>query len=107
MNINFQKAYLEIQSSSLHSLKKTLNHKALNYCFIRNEWYLMEQHERTLRDTDRTISHNAFIDAVNIMSRNMAKCREDNSWRPLLGKDRKVLGDFACYIVYMNGLAAR
>jgi len=58
-------------------------------------------------DQRRTLAHNAFIDACNIMSRNMGKNDEDNSWRAALGEDRKVIGDFACYIHCFLGLEAR
>jgi hypothetical protein len=58
-------------------------------------------------DQRRTLAHNAFIDSVNIMSRNMDKENEDNLWRAVLGDDRKIIGDFACYVHMFLGLEAR
>ena len=31
----------------------------------------------------------------------------DNSWRALLGDDRKVVGDFACFLMYAIGISSR
>ncbi|MGC8624401.1 MAG: hypothetical protein ACP5VQ_03945 [Phycisphaerae bacterium] len=58
-------------------------------------------------DTDRNCAHNAFIDACNILARNMAKVGEDATWRQTLGDERKTIGDLACYIHCFLGLAAR
>lgn len=107
MNEIFQKAYDDVASSSLETLRNSIYQKALRYCIIRNEWILMEPSDRLENDLERTILHNSFIDALNIMSRNMSQNGEDNKWRMLLGNDRKILGDFACFIVYMNGVKAR
>jgi len=54
----------------------------------------------------RTATHDTLIDACDILSRNMKKSGEDASWRALL-KERKEIGDFACYIHCVLGLAAR
>jgi hypothetical protein len=37
----------------------------------------------------------------------MAKAGLDNEWRRLLGDDRKVIGDFACFLVAHLGVLAR
>jgi len=55
----------------------------------------------------KTVSHDAFIDSCNILSRNMAKAGEDNSWREVLGDNRKEIGDFACYLSCILGIKAR
>lgn len=96
-----------IQNSSLADLRSDLYRTASAYARIRAEWQLASRDERLAMDQRRTLAHNAFIDSVNIMSRNMAKAGEDNSWRAVLGDDRKVIGDFACYIHLFLGLEAR
>lgn len=100
-------AYNKITYSDLKDLRNKLFKHALKYCIIRNEWIFLTPEEKTSMDDERTICHNAFIDALNILSRNMSKAGEDNEWRNTLGNDRKVLGDFACFIVYRNGVASR
>lgn len=71
---------------------------AIRYAHTRAEWWFLEAEERRERDRARTISHNAFIDACNIMSRAMVKAGESAEWRTRLPADRKEIGDFACWI---------
>ncbi len=80
---------------------------AIRYSQIRAEWLLMTVEERHETDARRTAAHNAFIDALNILSRAMKKAGQDNEWRRLLGDDRKDLGDFACFLVAHLGVLAR
>lgn len=64
--------------------------------------------ERRLELEDSRIRcHDAFIDSCNILSRNMEKAGENYSWREKLGNDRKVIGDFACFIHFKLGIDAR
>ena len=87
-----------IDETALDGLKRDLYRKALNYAHIRATWALLLSEERFEKDMGRTLTHNAFIDACNILSRNMAKAGEDNAWRALLTDERKTIGDFACWL---------
>ncbi len=80
---------------------------AIRYTNMRVEWLFMTPAERLGLDKQRSTAHNAFIDAVNILSRSMAKAGQDIEWRRLLGDDRKNIGDFACFLVAHLGLLAR
>ncbi len=80
---------------------------AIRYANIRAEWFLMTAAERLEVDRQRTAAHDAVIDAVNILSRSMAKAGLDNDWRRVLGENRKVIGDFACFLVAHLGVLAR
>ena len=80
---------------------------AIRYCNIRAEWNFMTVPERMEADKKRTIAHNAFTDAINVLSRSMAKSGQDNEWRRLLTDDRKIIGDFACLLVAHLGILAR
>lgn len=108
MNIDEAKIiYPSIKNTHFSDLACSLVNSAIRYARIRVDW------ERSLpdlrRDTDdeRTRAHNTFIDSCNILSRNMARVGEDNSWRQLLSDDRKTIGDFACYLHCLLGLKAR
>lgn len=68
---------------------------------------MSNEEERKELDEIRTISHNSLIDACNILSRNMEKSGENIEWRKKLGNDRKVIGDFACFVNFVLGLRAR
>jgi len=102
-----RRCYGIICESALSSLRDDLLRKGVEYARIRAEWQLSTREQRIEMDQRRKLAHNSFIDACNILSRNMAKSGEDNSWRANLGADRKVIGDFACFIHCFLGLAGR
>ena len=99
--------YDQINQSSLNSLKNAVFRQAIDYAQLRCQWQLLDRQQRQEIDERRTIAHNTFIDSINILSRNMAKQGEDINWRATLGDDRKIVGDFACYIVLFLSLQAR
>lgn len=99
--------YDQIKVTFMESLKISLYRQAIDYANIRSQWLLMSLEQRKEIDSHRTHAHNVFIDSANILSRNMAKQGEDNSWREILGDDRKVIGDFSCYIDLFLALEAR
>jgi hypothetical protein len=96
-----------IRSSALHGMVINLIKTAVRYSGLRNEWYLASAEERIDLDVDRKRSHDAFISSCDILARNMSERKEDSSWRSKLGNDRKIIGDFACYISLFVGLEAR
>jgi len=99
--------YQTIMASGQIEVQKELFLRAATYAQIRSQWRISSPEQRREIEQQRTLAHNAFIDACNIMSRNMRKNNEDNSWRAELGDDRKVIGDFACYISLFLGIEAR
>ena len=108
MSINKAKAILDqIESTNLKHLMDDLIDYAIRYARIRTDWNRADLEERRELEESRTRVHNVFIDSCNILSRNMLKNGEDNSWRKMLDDDRKVIGDFACYIHYILGLRSR
>lgn len=96
-----------IGGSRLADQKMLLFRKAVEYARIRAEWQISPLEERVAMNANRTASHDAFIEACDAMGRSMDKEKEDSSWREDLGHDRKEIGDFACYINLILGLAAR
>jgi len=103
----FGKIFAELQKSKEQELVNDLIVYAIRYAQIRVDWIISDKNKRIEMDNIRTQSHNAFIDTCNILSRQMEKLSEDNSWRQLLGNDRKTIGDFACYIHYALSIKAR
>jgi hypothetical protein len=97
----------KINSSSLIQLSKNLINSAIRYSRIRADYYLLSIEEKAELEDERTIAHNAFISSCDILSRNMAKQGEDNSWRAMIGNNRKEIGDFACWMHLVIGLKAR
>jgi hypothetical protein len=95
---DFRICFQAIESSKLRELSNSLFHSAVRYAQIRADWHFMTVEEKLENKEERHRAHNAFIDKCNIMSRNQQSIGEDGSWRSLLGNDRMINGDFACYI---------
>ncbi len=85
-------------------LLNNLKTRAIRYCTIRARWYLMDRQDRMDNDSDRTSAHDAFIAAVNMMSRFQ---KAENGWRAVLADDRKKIGDFAGYVTLFLCLDSR
>ena len=98
--------YKAMKAGDEHLLLQVL-HAAIRYSSIRAEWRFKTIEERLETDKQRTSAHNAFIDAINILSRSMAKAGQSNDWKRLLPDDRKVIGDFACFLMAHLGILAR
>jgi hypothetical protein len=96
-----------LNSTTLGGLRDQALKAAVRYAHMRADWYSMSLEQRKEADRTRTAAHDAFIDSLNILSRNMAKAGEDVQWRADLGSDRKTIGDLACYIACLMGLKSR
>ncbi len=87
-------------------LINNLHEKAVRYARIRAEWNLKSREEKIKADEGRTMAHNSFIAAVNMLARFQKDAGKE--WQDILGKeDRKRIGDFACYISLFLALDAR
>lgn len=108
MTLDYQTAFQAntvVQNSKLTELRKSLYKAAVHYATIRAEWEFQSIDERD--DAARTIVHNRFIDSCNILSREQARIGEDNSWRGTIGTNRKLIGDWACYLSCFIGISNR
>jgi hypothetical protein len=96
-----------IGGSRLQTPRVELFRRAVAYAHLRACWQLSTVEERHAMDAERTVAHDAFIEACATMARAMAEEQEDCSWHGELGDDRKEIGDFACYVHLILGLVAR
>ncbi len=87
---------------------------AVEYAAIRNSWnVLFSREERNEKDPRRTSLHNSVIINFNMLSRYLRMQGKKAEWRDKLGYEeddrlhRKAIGDFACYLAFINGLCAR
>ncbi|MBE6002123.1 MAG: hypothetical protein E7239_12255 [Sarcina sp.] len=86
---------------------------SVKYAEIRAEWSLMSREQKMDKDPLRTALHNSVIIQVNMLARYLAQIRRSTSWRNLLGTEeedrmyRKTIGDFACYIAFVNAICSR
>lgn len=85
---------------------------AVKYSGSRARWHLWDREEKAAEDAARTSHHNQVIDRVNILARYLRKQGKAAAWREVLGDEkkdpgcRKRTGDFACYLVFVEGLNA-
>ena len=100
-------AWNAIESTKLTELKRSLYKAANRYATIRAEWQFMTTEEQAEADAGRTAMHNHFIDCCNILSRTQISAGEINTWRSEIGMDRKMIGDFACYVNCFIGIVNR
>lgn len=97
-------ADLDADSADLY---KNLITAAVKYSQSRAGWPLWDREKRMAEDSTRTSRHNQVIDSVNILARYLQSQGKPAAWRDVLGDDRKQIGDFACYLVFIGSLNAR
>ena len=86
---------------------------ATRYATIRANWLLPSREEKNEQDSGRTSCHNSVIIHFNMLARYLKQQGKTAAWRDELGYEeddpynRKAIGDFACYLAFVNGINAR
>ena len=86
---------------------------ATRYAAIRANWLLLSREEKSEQDSDRTSCHSSVITHFNMLVRYLKQQGKAAAWRDELGYEednpynRKAIGDFACYLAFVNGINAR
>ena len=87
--------------------------QATRYAAFRAECLIWDRETRMERDDSRTSCHNSLIVKFNMLARYLKMQGKSASWRDALGYEeddkynRKTVGDFACYLVFVNSINAR
>lgn len=87
--------------------------QAVDYCCYRANWFRWDRAEKMDKDPSRTSSHNSVIVKLNTLARFLKQLGQSAEWRDTLGYEednsynRKRIGDFACYLVFVESLNAR
>lgn len=105
---------LEIGSDSdALELYDELVETATRYAAFRAKWPLMSKEEKMDTDPSRSSCHNSLIVKFNQLARYLKMQGKSASWRDTLGYEeddkynRKRIGDFSCYIVFINSISSR
>ena len=83
------------------------------YADMRSEWLMLDRQKKMEIDSRRTSCHDSVIIKFNMLARSVKMQGKDAGWRDRLGDEkenpynRKRIGDFACYMVFINSLNAR
>ena len=86
---------------------------ATKYASFRSEWFIWNRETRMERDDSRTSCHNSLLVKFDMLARYLKMQGKDAEWRDELGYEeddkynRKAIGDFACYLVFVNSINAR
>ena len=74
---------------------------------------LWSREEKISQDESRTACHNSLIVKFNMLARYLKMQGREAAWRDELGYEeddryyRKRIGDFGCFIAFINGINAR
>ena len=83
------------------------------YAAIRASWQQMSREEKMEKDSLRTSIHDSVIIHFNMLARYLRMQGKKAEWRDRLGYEednkfyRKAIGDFGCYIVFVNSICSR
>ena len=109
-----QKLLKEIENDPVgQELYDELIGEATTYAEIRAKWLSLDRSQKMEQDSFRTTCHNSVITHFNMMARYLKMQGKNTEWRDALGYEeddkyfRKTIGDFGCYIVFINSLCAR
>lgn len=86
---------------------------ATRYASFRAQWCLWSREEKQDHDSSRSACHNSLIVKFNQLARFLKMQGKAGEWRDNLGYEeddkyyRKRIGDFGCYIVFINSINAR
>lgn len=86
---------------------------AISYIQYRGNWTLWDRESKINNDESRSHCHNSLIVKFNVYARYMKSKGYSTEWRDVLGDEnehthtRKRIGDFACYMVFINALGSR
>lgn len=93
-----ERIYNTICKTAHVNLFEKVQMKAVEYAHIRAEFALVDIVTQIEMDSYRTIVHNAMIDCINILARNMEATGEDFKWYEYMRGDRHEIGKFACWV---------
>lgn len=94
-------------------LYEELVQQANRYVQFRSNWPLWSREEKTEKDPSRTSCHDSLIVKFSQLVKYLKMQDKDARWMFDLGYieedpfNRKRIGDFACYIVFVNSICAR
>ena len=103
----------EIQDDDAKELYEDLIVCATKYATFRANWTIWSREKRMEQDKSRTMCHNTLISKFDILARYLRSVGYKAEWRDVLGDVkldpvyRKRIGDFACYLVFINSICSR
>lgn len=94
-------------------LYEDLLSQARKYHYYRSNWHAWSREEKIENDPNRTACHDSLIIKFNMLARYLSQNGKTATWRDTLGDEktdsyvRKRIGDFACYLIYIDAISSR
>lgn len=114
MTLLHEQIISELQNDEdANELYEDLMESATKYAAFRANWTIWSREKRLEQDESRTMCHNTLIMKFDILARYLRSIGSKAEWREVLGDVkldpvyRKRIGDFACYLVYINSICSR
>lgn len=105
---------MEIQNDAdAKELFEDVIDNATRYVNYRANWLLWKKEKQLEQDKGRSICHDALIVKFDVLARYLRSQGCTAEWREMLGNTsmdpvyRKRIGDFGCYLVFINCLMSR
>lgn len=86
---------------------------AVKYAAYRANWAAWDREKQLEQDESRSMCHDVLIIKFDMLARYLRSMGYPAEWREMLGDVkldpvyRKRIGDFACFLVFIQSLAAR
>lgn len=87
--------------------------KAVDYVALRAKWTYMDKEWKMDEDPGRSRKHDALIVKFNQLERYFKMQGKEAKWRVMLGYteddsyNRKMIGDMACFLIYIHSINGR
>ena len=101
------------EDEDAEELYEELMECATRYAEFRANWLLWDRKTKMDRDASRSSCHNSLMIKFNMLAKYLRMQGKAAAWRDELGYEeddryhRKTVGDFACYLVFVNSINAR
>ena len=113
--LTVHKAMAEEIGRDVEAIEKynELIERASDYAAIRAQWTVRSVEWQIGIDDLRTARHDAVIIQLNMLARYLRSQGKSAAWRETLGDEnidrycRKRIGDFACFLCYVQGINGR
>lgn len=111
-------SFIRLHTAMMTSVRNAINieefynevwNAAKKYAGIRSTWLDLPLAEKVKADESRTRAHDSFIRKLTILARFLEQTGQDVSWYEELyaTENRKKIGDFACFMVFVQAINSR
>jgi len=98
---------IDLNHEDMVTLWENVIRNLYSYYEYRKNWFLWDREKCMDKDNSRSSSHDTYINSLNALSRFIVKQGGSAEWRERLGDDRRRIGDFGCFMMYIVTIGMR